>query len=123
MGSEEEAQKAVDDLKGFEFDGRAMNVERVTPQEAREKSESDAINTNERSSKPRRGARRGSRGSRGGNLRTSSNRSSVISKTVIYIGNLPYSATEEDLQSYQPAFVETMSENGYWHLILLNIVE
>ena len=45
-----------------------------------------------------------------------------------YTVNRLNSATEEDLQSYQPAFVETMSENGYWHLILwhlilLNIVE
>ena len=32
-------------------------------------------------------------------------------------------ASEEDMKSYQPAFVETMSETGYWHLILLNIVE
>ena len=40
-----------------------------------------------------------------------------------YTVNRLNSANEDDLQSYQPAFVETMSENGYLHLILLNIVE
>lgn len=84
MGSEAEAKKAVEQLKGFEFDGRAMNVELVTPQPPRE-------------DKPRRGGRRGGRGSRRGGNKSNSNRPSTISKTVIYIGNLPYSASEEDL--------------------------
>ena len=90
MGSESEAKKAVEQLKGFEFDGRAMNVELVTPQPPRE-------------DKPRRGGRGGRRGvsegRRGGNNSSSANRSSAISKTVIYIGNLPYSASEEDLNT------------------------
>lgn len=87
MGSEEEAKKAVEQLKGFEFDGRSMNVELVTPQPPRE-------------NKPSRG-RGGSRGARGGRgarrNNNSTSRPSTISKTVIYIGNLPYSASEEDL--------------------------
>lgn len=92
MGSEAEAKKAVEELKGFEFDGRAMNVELVTPQPPRE-------------DKPARRGRGGSRGGRGrGGRRNNSNNSnknenSTISKTVIYIGNLPYSATEEDLKT------------------------
>lgn len=88
MGSESEAQKAANELKGFEFDGRAMNVELVTPQPPRE-------------DRPKRGARRGARrGGRGGNRRSASKEvSGTISKTVIYIGNLPYSATEEDLKA------------------------
>lgn len=40
-----------------------------------------------------------------------------------YTVNRLNSSSEEDLSYYQPAFVETMSEPGYWHLILLNIVE
>jgi RNA recognition motif-containing protein len=84
MGSEAEAKKAVEQLKGCEFDGRAMNVELVTPQESRE-------------DKPRRGGRRGGRGGRRNN--NTASRSSTISKTVIYIGNLPYSASEEDLNA------------------------
>lgn len=90
MGSEAEAQKAAAELKGFEFDGRALNVELVTPQPARE-------------DRPKRGgARRGSsRGGRGGARRSNNveHDSSSISKTVIYIGNLPYSASEEDLKT------------------------
>ena len=91
MGSEAEAQKAVDELKGTEFDGRVINVERVTPQEAREKTEEN---------KNRRGGRRGSRGGRRGsrNNTNTSTRPTTTSKTVIYIGNLPYSASEEDLK-------------------------
>lgn len=91
MGSEAEAKKAAEELKGFEFDGRAMNVELVTPQPARE-------------DKPARRGRGGSRGGRGrGGRRTNTdnnkNSNAPISKTVIYIGNLPYSATEEDLKT------------------------
>ena len=88
MGSEEEAKKAVDNLKGFEFDGRAMNVELVTPQEPREE-------------RPKRGGRgRGARrGGRGTSRRPASDRPTTISKTVIYIGNLPYSASEDDLKT------------------------
>ena len=88
MGSEEEAKKAVAELKGFEFDGRAMNVELVTPQP------------------PREGKRGGRRGGRGGSRRSNNNeqRSGTISKTVIYIGNLPYTATEDDLKTIFAGF-------------------
>ena len=88
MKTEEEAKKAAETLKGYEFDGREMNVELVTPQPARE-------------DRPKRGGARrgGSRRGRGGARRSDdSERPSTISKTVIYIGNLPYSATEEDLK-------------------------
>ncbi len=90
MGSEGEAKKAVEELKGFEFDGRAMNVELVTPQPPRE----------EKPARRGRGESRGGRG-RGGRRNQNNNKSenAEISKTVIYIGNLPYSATEEDLKA------------------------
>lgn len=87
MGSEAEAKAAAETLKGYEFDGRAMNVELVTPQVPRED----------------KGPARGRRGSRGRGARRSANsntdRPSTISKTVIYIGNLPFSASEEDLKT------------------------
>lgn len=90
MGSEDEAKKAAGDLKGFEFDGRAINVELATPQPPRE-------------DRPKREDTRGGRGSRrggrGASRRPASDRPSVISKTVIYIGNLPYSASEDDLKT------------------------
>lgn len=88
MGSEDEAKKAAESLKGHEFDGRAMNVELVTPQPPRE--DKGPI---------RRG--RGGRGGRGGARRSAnaSDRPTTISKTVIYIGNLPFSASEDDLKT------------------------
>lgn len=89
MGSEAEAQKAASELKGHEFDGRAMNVELVTPQPARE-------DRPKRGGRGRGGARRGRGGVRRSN---NSEQPSTLSKTVIYIGNLPYSASEEDLKN------------------------
>ena len=88
MGSEEEAKNAVAELKGYEFDGRAVNVELVTPQPPRE----------ERSKREVRG-RGGRRGGRGAPRRSASDRPTTISKTVIYIGNLPYTASEDDLKA------------------------
>lgn len=94
MGSELEAQKAAADLKGFEFDGRALNVELVTPQLPRE----ERVKTEGAVRGGRGGARRGGRGA-SRRPAADSDRPSVISKTVIYIGNLPYSASEDDLKT------------------------
>lgn len=94
MESEAEAKKAAEELKGYEFDGRAMNVELVTPQPARE-------------DRPKRVASRGRgsrRGGRGSTRRPNTDRPSAISKTVIYIGNLPYSASEDDLKAIFAGF-------------------
>lgn len=84
--SPEAASKAVSSLKDQEFDGRKINVEKVLPREQRPARPEGFV---------RRGAPRGSRGGRP--IRSRSLPTGPISTTVIYIGNLPYNATEEDL--------------------------
>lgn len=88
MGSASDAEKAVADLKGFEFDGRSINVERATPQEPH----------SEDAPRRSRGTRGRGRGGRGGSARRNTPKhDGPLSKTVIYVGNLPYKASDEDL--------------------------
>lgn len=90
MSSEQEADSAFNTLQGSELQERQIKIEKATPQVPRD----------ETSSAPARRGRGGRRGSRGGRRRANSaTRDGPASKTVIYIGNLPYAATDEDLMA------------------------
>jgi len=91
MSSEAEADKAATELKGFEFDGRAINVEKATPQQPRSES-----------TERRRGGSRGSRrggATRGGARRPVQRHEGPASSTTIFVSNLPYTVVDEDLQT------------------------
>lgn len=81
------AEKAVTALKDVELDGRKLNVEHAAPQ-------------GERTSELRRG--RGSFRGRGGrrNTHRSPRNRGPASKTVIYVGNLPFAVSDNDLKIY-----------------------
>lgn len=83
------AEKAVATLKDIELDGRKLNVEHAAPQ-------------GDRTSAPHRG-RGPIRGGRGGRFRGSRRPlrpRGPASTTVIYVGNLPFAVTDEDLKVY-----------------------
>ena len=81
------AEKAVTSLKDQELDGRKLNVEHAAPQ-------------GEHSSAPRgTGAPRG-RGGRFRGARRPSKPRGPPSATVVYVGNLPFAVTDEDLKKY-----------------------
>lgn len=79
--TESDASKAVEKLKGTDFDGRKINVELTVPRSERPPRDPSA---------PRRGRGRGGRFSR-------PRPTGPPSTTVIYVGNLPFEATDEDL--------------------------
>lgn len=98
----EHANKAVETMKGLEVDGRKINVEIATPQ-------------GNRSSSPRGRGRGGYfRGSRGSRFSRGGHRNSrprgPVSETVVYVGNLPFAVTDEDLKKY---FADCQIENAH----------
>jgi RNA recognition motif-containing protein len=73
--NESDIDKAVEVLKGHELDGRELNVERCQPRSERPARERRQQRGSQRERKPR----------------------GPPSDTMIYVGNLPYSMTSEDL--------------------------
>jgi nucleolin len=107
LSTDAEADKAVAELKGVEFDGRAMNVEKATPQVPR--AERPARSPTATSGA--RGARRGARGRGGpsGSAMSSARRPArqhdgPASSTTIFVSNLPYSVIDEDLMNIFAAY-------------------
>lgn len=89
MSSEAEADNAAAELKGYEFDGRAINVEKATPQQPR--SETTERRRGSSRGAPRRGAARGAR-------RPVQRHEGPASSTTIFVSNLPYTVVDQDLQ-------------------------
>lgn len=91
---EDDAKRALEELQGTEFDGRHLRFEKAAPRKERPpRSEEDGAEY-----RPRRG--------RGG--RRLYNRrprpTGPPSTTTLYIGNLPFNATDEDLMNVFEGF-------------------
>lgn len=85
MNSEKEAENAFTSLQGSELQERLIKIEKATPQVPRTEDSAPA--------------RRGRGGRRGGRRSNGTQHTGPASKTVIYVGNLPYVATDEDLKN------------------------
>ncbi len=84
MSAEKEAERAFTTLQGNELKERPIKIEKATPQVPRTEDSAPA--------------RRGRGGRRGGRRSGYTTSNGAVSKTVIYVGNLPYVATDEDLK-------------------------
>ncbi|KAK2959450.1 putative 28 kDa ribonucleoprotein, chloroplastic [Blattamonas nauphoetae] len=87
MGSEGEAQKAVNQLHDQELDGRRLKVEIARPQ-------------SDRPSYERRGPRRFNRDS--SRPRREVDVNAPLSQTRVHLGNLPFSITEDEVKAAFP---------------------
>ena len=93
----ESAKKAVSTLKDMEVDNRKINVELATPQSDRGSPRRPSGGF--RSFRGRRGGYFGGRGRFFGQRRPSRPRGTP-SETVIYVGNLPFAVSDDDLKNY-----------------------